>query len=268
MKNIRKIARILTLPIIGKERRKTVRQKTEALLHKIFKTEYYRCEQIYLREHEANRKIGFDKYHLISLGYNCFARMTFNYWGLKPRKADGEKTMPFDISVHPLESICQLLENNFAHYFDKIEFSDRDNCWINPDLKITFAHDHENNRELFVERYRNRIKALDEVVEDNTPCLFFAYNDGAMEATKINQLYNILSKRCAHKPFKLIYMVFNASLPEGIDRNIATYQADYPEGYVHMDKFTKCNFAGLGFEKAVVDFTRNQLQQFLEEASK
>lgn len=268
MKNIRKIARILTLPIIGKERRKTARQKTEAFIHKFLRTEYYRCEQIYLKGYEENRKIGFDKYHLISLGYNCFARMTFNYWGLKPRKADGEKTMPFDISVHPLESVCQLLESHFAHYFDKIEFSDKGNCWINPEFKITFVHDHENDKELFLERYHSRIKALDEAIGDDIPCLFFAYNEGEIEAAKINQLYQILLKICSHKPFKLIYMVFNAPLPEGINQNIATYQADYPQGYVHMDKFTKYTFAGLGFEKAVVDFTREKLQQFLEETHK
>ena len=268
MKNIRKIARFVTLPIIGKERRKTARQKTEAFLHKFFKTEYYRCEQIYLREYEENKKIGFEKYHLISLGYNCFARMTFNYWGLKPRKSDGEKTMPFDISIHPLESVIRLLDSHFAHYFDKIEFSPEDNCWINPELKITFVHDHENDKELFLERYHNRIKALDEAINDNIPCLFFAYNDGETEATQINQLYQVLTKICAHKPFKLVYMVFNAPLPEGIDKNIASYQADYPQGYVHMDKFTKYTQAGLGFEKAVVEFTRAQLKSFLKEQIK
>lgn len=265
MKRVRKIARILTLPIVGKERRRNARYKTEAFLHKLFKTEYYRCEQIYKKVCEENKSIGFEKYHLISLGNNCFGRITFSYWGLKPRKADGEKSMPFDISIHPLPCVIKMLTTHFANYFDAIEYSSKDNFWRNPELKVIFPHDKEDDKNLFVERYKNRIQALYEAINDNKPCLFFAYQDGQVDAGEINKLYKVLSEECSHKPFKLIYMVFNASIPAGIDENIATYQANYPQGYVHMDKFTKYKKAGLGFEKAVVEFTAQQLRELIKQ---
>ena len=122
MNLIRKTAKLLTLPILNKNERKDARAKVEKLLHRVFKTERYRCEQAYLQILQDNRALGFERYHLVSLGYNCFGRMTFNYWGLKPRKADGEKTMPFDISVHPLSTVIKLLQTRFADYFDNMVY--------------------------------------------------------------------------------------------------------------------------------------------------
>lgn len=258
-KRFRLFAKIMTYCVIGKEKRKEKRIQLEEFLHKLFHTEYYRCKQIFEQSYQENRQIGLDKYHLISLGNNCFGRMTFSYWGLKPRKADGEKTMPFDISIHPLKTVNDLLENHFQGYFDDIEFDEQKGYWINPQLNIAFVHDHENDKTAFIEKYQNRIKALDAVLQDNVPCVFFAYQDGAVKGEEINKLYTILKQLCAHKPFKLIYMVFNAPLPENIDADIATYRADFPVGYRHMDKYSKYTQNGLTFEKNVVDYTKQQI---------
>lgn len=263
MSAIRKAARILTLPVCGKERRKQARAALEKNLHKLFKTEYYRCGRIYEQMCVENKQIGFAKYHLLSLGYNCFGRMTFNYWGLKPRKADGEKTMPFDISVHPLETVIALLQNRFAGYFDDIEYSQKENCWKNTKLNITFVHDHENDRRLFEERYRTRIDNFYEALEDKIPCLFFAYTDGEASADSINRLEQVLSEICAYKPYKLVYMIFNHPVPEGINDKAAVYRADYPQGYVHMDVQTKYTTNGLAFERGVVAFTRGEIEKLL-----
>ena len=45
MNLIRKTAKLLTLPILHKNKRKDARAKVEKLLHRVFKTECYRCEQ-------------------------------------------------------------------------------------------------------------------------------------------------------------------------------------------------------------------------------
>ena len=265
MKSIRNIARLTTLFIPNQEKRKTARLKVENFLHKLFKTEYYECSTIFNERYRQNRAIGFEKYHLISLGQNCFVRMTMSDWGLKARKADGEKTMPFDISVHPLKTMIKMLKTHFNGYFDNLEYDNEKQCWINSQLGIEFLHDHETDKNIFIERYHNRIAALDEALQDKKPCLFFAYQDKETQAADINELYDILAKLCAHKNFKLVYMVFNHPLPQGINSAVATYQADYPEGYRHMDKYTKFEHAGLSFEKPVVEFTRAQLLELLKE---
>ena len=53
--------------------------------------------------------------------------------------------------------------------------------------------------------------------------------------------------------------MFNHAIPEGIDERISLYQANYPQGYVHMDIKSKYNLSGLGFERGVVDFMRNEV---------
>lgn len=267
-KIIRRIAKIITLPIINSEKRKEKRQKVENFIHKFLNTEQYRCEQVFNRYYSENKKLNDGSYHLISLGENCFGRMTFSYWGLKPRKADGEKTMPFDISIHPLKTVNSLLETKFKSYFDDIEYDKEKQYWVNPQKNILFVHDLENDRKLFEERYRQRIQNLYEVIEDNKPCLFFCYRDGEVDASDINKLYEILNKLCAHKAFKLVYMVFNAPLPDGINKEIATYQQNYPKGYRHMDKFTKYTSAGLSFEQGVAEFTKKQIQNLLLKQNK
>jgi len=263
MNLIRKTAKLLTLPIPNKEKRKSAREKTEKFLHMLFNTEYYRCDQIYQKICQENKSIGFDKYHLVSLGYNCFGRMTFNYWGLKPRKADGEKTMPFDISVHPLNAIIDVLENHFSDYLDDIVYSEKDNCWINKKYNISFVHDHENDKALFIERYKTRIANFYDVIEDKTPTLFFCYTDKEPDITAINKLSSTLSDLCVHKRHKLVYMVFNHAIPEGVDNNVSLYQANYPQGYVHMDVKNKYNTSGQSFESGVVEFMRNEILRVL-----
>lgn len=265
MNLIRKTAKLLTLPILNKNKRKTARTEVENFLHRAFKTEHYRCEQAYLATLQSNRALGFEHYHLLSLGYNCFGRMTFNYWGLKPRKADGEKTMPFDISVHPLPTVVKLLQTRFDRYLDGAVYDAGEQCWKNSELGITFVHDHENDRKLFQERYANRIAAFYAAVEDERPCLFFAYTDAEANAAQINELNAVLKRLCPRKRFKLVYMIFNHPLPRGIDSDIAVYRVDYPKGYIHMDIYTKYHKAGFEFESGVVAFTRRQIEQLLRE---
>ncbi len=255
MNTIRTISRLLTLAIPGKERRKRCRLQSEAFIHKILQTELHLCKSVFEQDYAKHREFQQNHaYHLISLGYNCFARMTFSFWGVKPRKADGEKTMPFDISVHPLTTVTTLLQSDFQQYFDKIEFDEIKQCWVNRALNIEFVHDKENDRDLFVSRYQNRIESLKSAISDDIPCLFFCYTEQPCRAEDINALDACLSKICAHKQYKLCFMIFNNTVPAGINSGIAVYAADYPVGYRHMDKFTKYCKAGLTFEKQVVDF--------------
>lgn len=264
MNTIRTISRLLTLPVPGKERRKCCRLKTEAFIHKILRTEHYQCELVFEGDYLNHRHFQqHNKYHLISLGYNCFGRLTFSFWGLKPRKADGEKTMPFDISVHPLQTVTSLLQSGFQGYFDNIKYDETKQCWINPACAVEFVHDKENDRALFVARYKTRIENLNAAVQDDVPCLFFCYTEYACRAEDINLLDACLSELCAHKKHKLCFMIFNNPVPAGIDAGIAVYSANYPAGYRHMDKFTKYRKPGLTFEKQVVDFVRQTIEDML-----
>ena len=263
-KVILRVARFLSFPVIFPEKRKTARKKIEKFLHHLLKTEYFRCEQIVNHMYQRNKEIGFEKYHLVSLGKNCFGRMFFTFWGQKPRKAEGEKTMPFDIAIHPLKTVIYLLKTHFQTYFDDLVYSESNHYWTNPVLNIQFPHDFETEKAVIIERYKNRIQALDDVLQDQTPCLFFAYTDTEASAEEINELNNLLAQLCTHRKYKLVYMVFNHPLPSGINDNIIVYRADYPEGYVHMDKYTKFTKSGLSFELPIAKFMYYRIKELIK----
>ena len=123
---LKSISRVLALFVPGKERRKNARLKIELSLNALFRTEKYICTRNFEANLAQNILLPRDKFHVISLGTNCFARMTLNLWGVKPRKADGEPSMPFDLSVHPLSVVTAYLKGRFEGYFDKIEY-DKEN---------------------------------------------------------------------------------------------------------------------------------------------
>lgn len=111
MKFLKSVSRLLTIPVLGRERRKRARLEVEKALNALFRTEKY----IYTRRFEQaaalNLSLPRQNFHVISLGTNCFPRMTLNLWGLKPRKAEGEPSMPFDLSVHPLPVVVKYLKD-------------------------------------------------------------------------------------------------------------------------------------------------------------
>ena len=77
----RNTARLLTMGIPLKSWRKTARQKVEDGLNRLFKTEHYRCEQEFEAFHREMLAMPRDKFHFVSLGTNCFVRLTYNLWG-------------------------------------------------------------------------------------------------------------------------------------------------------------------------------------------
>ena len=84
MKFLKSVSRLLTIPVLGRERRKRARLEVEKALNALFRTEKY----IYTRRFEQaaalNLSLPRQNFHVISLGTNCFPRMTLNLWGLKP----------------------------------------------------------------------------------------------------------------------------------------------------------------------------------------
>lgn len=62
----------------GKERRKEARLKIEDSLDMLFRTEKYICSRDFEACFAQNVALSRGKFHIVSLGTNCFARMTLN----------------------------------------------------------------------------------------------------------------------------------------------------------------------------------------------
>lgn len=152
------------------------------------------------------------KYEVISLGGNCLPRTILTRGGIKPSKAEGELSCPFDLVFHNLSRIIHYLENNFSDYFDDIYFDikkknfldfRKKGLWKKYDGTI-FFHDRDckyNDREKLETRIRNRITNFRNILKSEIPILFVLNIQNYPE--EIDNLYKILKTLRKNKKFKL-----------------------------------------------------------------
>ena len=265
MSFLKTVSRFVTLSIPCIKYGKKVRIKLEVVLDIMFLPEKSKCIRGVKKECAYNASLPRDKFHIISLGTNCFPRLTLTLWEMKPRKAEGELSMPFDLSVHPLDTIVQVLKTDFSGYFDDIVYDDEHGYWINPKLHIQFVHDHENDKQVFIERFQRRIKNLFDVMQDDKPCLFVCHVFGDAHPQKVNELYEFLAQRFKHKKFKLVVAVFNGTLGK-CNENVKVYAKNFPyKDYSYMDKKIKFTKDGYAFEEEFVACCREELLKLLED---
>lgn len=168
----------------------------------------------------------------ISLGEGCLPRTLMTRWGLKPNKAMGELTHPFDLSVHPALAIPEILRNRFSDY---LSLENLDVCpankWIlNTKYKVSFNHENSaefiaNDFEAFRERYIRRVDAFLRDIASSRSSLFFIhmnFADHKTFETCLNQLMEILPVVTRGRDFKVIAL------------NPGTERIDCPE-YCNMD---------------------------------
>ena len=264
---IKTVSRVMSSVVPGKERRKEARLKIEDSLDMLFRIEKYICSRDFEACFAQNVALPRGKFHIVSLGTNCFARMTLNLWGLKPRKADGEPSMPFDLAVHPLSVVVKYLKNRFDGYFEGIAYDAECGYWVNEQDGIKFIHEKEDNREFFVERYQKRISALYGALEDDKPCLFVCHVLGDADSRQVDELYQILQNCCAHKKFELLLVVFGGTVGK-CSENVKVYAAEFPcEGYSYMDKKVKFTKAGYHFEEPFVRCCREEVIKLTEKGN-
>jgi len=259
MNILKTVSRLATVCVPGKERRKKARLRTEDFLNLLLHTEKYVCTRNFERCLAVNTALPREKFHIISLGTNCFVRMTLNLWGLKPRKAEGELSMPFDLAVHPLSVVIKYLKNRFDGYFDEIEFDEENGYWVNRKDGIKFIHERNDDRDFFIARYEKRIANLLSALADDKPCLLVCHDSGEVNGKEVDELYQLLQTFCGHKKFKLIMAVFNGTV-SSCNENVIVYTDNFPyEGYLYMDKKVKFTKAGYGFEEPFVRLCRKEV---------
>jgi hypothetical protein len=121
---------------------------------------------------------------LVSLGEACMARTLATRWGLKASKKFGEKTHPFDLSVHPSSCIPTLFANNFCNYLDLNDLVlQPDKVQIfNKRYLISFNHDFRryNTEELlpdFVSAQLMRVENLKIDLRASDHVVFLIYRE-------------------------------------------------------------------------------------------
>jgi len=158
----------------------------------------------------------------ISLGENCFNRVVLTRHHLKPRKSEGEKSLPFDLCVCPLKTVASCLQNNFKDYFSDLKWDKNSNLWQNKKLHISYNHDidcSKNDKDKLITRYKNRIENFKQLLKNNNKKVFIIslIKPDEDDYKYINQIDSYLIAHC-HSEHKLI--VVNISKNEKLDSRL------------------------------------------------
>ncbi len=184
-------------------------------------------------QYERLSEIKDKDYKIVSLGFNCFPRTILTRWGLKPSKAQGELSMPFDFAVYETFEITKCLEEQFGSFFENLEFYSnkflpwRKKFWYkSPDL-IKFVHEKslgKNDKSKLITIYSRRIENFKKCIEDKTPILFVQL---VGDCEDIENVYKELTKFRGDKTFRLLVID-----PDGIiksdNKNIIVLKLAYP----------------------------------------
>ena len=145
------------------------------------------------------------EYKIVSLGNNCFPRRILTESGIKPSKEEGECYLPFDLAVNPIESVIQLLNNNFNDYFDDLYFDENIYLLKNSKYNIVYNHDKDcgyDDKQKLVTRYKNRINNFRNLIAKDTNFLYFVISSiDTINQRLIDKLYKTLEIICNRNKF-------------------------------------------------------------------
>lgn len=194
-------------------------------------------------------------FYVISLGMHCAARYFVTKAGIKPTKANGELSMPFDLAVHWPEHIPFLIKHRFRGYVRNMKFCPQENVFNVYMRKSLFGHpvkvawlNHDRDLDGDVKkcrkRYRDRIKNFLHAVKSGRPILFVQVVEGAYDPT---ELLHVL-QQCTAGMFRVLFLDVSGTM-KCDDARVSVIRCPYPwKGYVWYDEGQRNSLEGRRFE--------------------
>lgn len=239
--------------------------------YKFNKWLYIFLKRRYVRKFDINR----NDYYIVSLGWNCVSRVITTRWELKKTKNQGETSDPFDLCMHDVKFLPQIIRSSFKNYFDDVK-KINDKLWENDKLKILYNHDDDlNTKEEFIERYKKRIDSFFGKLQSSKPILFI-YNsreEGTDDFDDIielkNTLYDLIQNN-RNKAF-LCIITNKEKIKERIryiDGITCLCISQPTPKYVWYDPTQFFTYSGYKFEKKIVSAAYNLLKEILKDSEK
>ncbi|ELS00524.1 Putative papain-like cysteine peptidase (DUF1796) [Xenococcus sp. PCC 7305] len=176
-----------------------------------------------------HRELSKHNCKIVSLGSNCMSRTIPTRWGLKLSKSMGELTHPFDLSIHPYNSVCQVIENEFQDYLDPILLKKNHNgVPKHKKYQIVFNHERDsyfsqNNFRQLIKIYEARIKNFYHDV--NKYSIIFLYFNKPKENIFPLELAKIIQNKFKEVNHKLLYI--NTG-----EKNFGPDDSQFPENLI------------------------------------
>lgn len=176
-----------------------------------------------------------NNYRIVCLGTYCLPRVITTMLNLKPRKAAGEKTCPFDMCFSwDFNGILNLLDEEFANFFNDIKYDYFENqeikaelleifgnptaikTWIHTKANIFFNHEAIfPEKEKFTEIYERRIKNLYEYLKETDKKLYIVIASfNVISQKQIERLNSIIERYRPKDSFEIILIDQSATKTE------------------------------------------------------
>lgn len=149
------------------------------------------------------KKRFFNKYQLVSLGFNCLPRTVLTLWGVKPTKGDGELSYPFDLAVHSLPGVIDLLKADFKNYFTDVVWNETRGFYTKKDDSIRFNHDTDlKSIDELKERFKHRVENFRNLRKSKKHLIFVIAIDFSNYETPLDE-YDVVPKERIEKINKI-----------------------------------------------------------------
>lgn len=202
-------------------------------------------------------------YRIIPLGSYCLPRVISTLSMLKPRKAQGEKTLPFDLGFFwDFDKILDILDNEFKTFYNDIKFglinsnSARDlevlfnfnsnvKHWVSDKLSAIFNHEYMmTNIDEFKTRYDKRIESFYEYLKDEKYELYFLIASfSEIKLSQINRLKNIINRYRDKNSYNIIIINQCTHSYKINERNVYVID-EIDETFDRMLRANNTNWAG------------------------
>ena len=247
----------------------------------------YLFRVVIARHHNIPRDDVLDAINLVSIGCDCLPRNLPSKWGFKRPRRLAEKSMPFDLAIHPLPAVTALLGSGLADYTDGAfaRFDEKLNYPIHARHGIHWNHetgrawaedDFASLKALYDRRTRNFFDSLN---DGRTTILFLRSTDTITEA-KIDALVAAQTALQAGAANRLVTLaVFTGTVDPALALSETPREVPAGRGSMHLchipvpdAKFvwwmpeSYATDAGLAFELAIMTQLRSLIASVLPSA--
>ncbi|MDZ8188156.1 MAG: DUF1796 family putative cysteine peptidase [Nostoc sp. ChiSLP02] len=205
--------------------------------------------------------------HIISLGYSCLPRTILTRQGYKQTKAQGELTLPFDLSLHHYDGLCEIIKSSFKDYCNSdFLIVTEDNYIEHTKYNVRFRHEsidgkHElyaaNNFAKLIELYRARIANFYRYIADDNILFVCEHNT---YPSRLNQVIKCVFPQLTYKIVTLNtffpgQIVMSDFYPVEIyQKEIDYYPLPFPsDNYVWWEPQSFTSDSGIKFENRIGD---------------
>jgi hypothetical protein len=220
--------------------------------------------------------------NVISIGMDCLPRNISTKWGFKKPRVLGELSMPFDLAIHPVQAVIELLRTNFSDYTSPkfIQFSETRNYPIHAKYKIEWNHElgrtwASDDFNSITNLYRRRIENLRYALNDGKLSLLFlraSYHFTHSDLDALSEAVSALQRMSRNRIAAFCILTGSTdlenggvSLPlraEGGELGIQVCRVPLPhQKYVWHEYEWYTRHEGLEFELACIEYLKSFISE-------